>query len=205
MMRRSYDVVIIGSGAGGGTVAQELSPLCQEGVRIAVLEQRPKLRDEEFTSRELEMAQALYGDGGGFLTAERTMTLAFGCAYGGSTAVYTGTSLLPPRRILERWNVPGLTFADVEQRARKFAAENNVHLLDGLINENNRLFVEGCRRLDYRVQQFPVNLKDREGKYKVPLPFIPGGEGTRNDFRVVRPGDLPFGGRAQPSVRHPFS
>ncbi len=164
MIRRSYDIVIIGSGAGGGTLAQELSPLCRDGVRVAVLEQGPKLRDEEFTGRELEMAQALYGDGGGFLTAERTMTLAFGCAYGGSTAVYTGTSLPPPQRILERWNVPGLSFADVEQRARKFADENNVHLLEEeLINENNRLFVEGCRRLDYRVQQFPVNLKGCRG------------------------------------------
>jgi choline dehydrogenase-like flavoprotein len=164
MTRRSYDIVIVGSGAGGGTVAQELSPLCREGVRIAVLEKGPKLRDEEFTGRELEMAQALYEDGGGCLTAERTMTLAFGCAYGGSTAVYTGTSLLPPQRVLERWNVPQLIFADVEQRARKFAAENNVHLLEnGLINQNNRLFVEGCRHLNYRVQQFPVNLKGCRG------------------------------------------
>jgi choline dehydrogenase-like flavoprotein len=164
MTRRSYDVVIIGSGAGGGTMAQEVSPLCREGVRIAVLEKGPKLRNEEFTGRELEMAQALYEDGGGFLTAERTMTLAFGCAYGGSTAVYTGTSLLPPQRILERWSVPQLSFADVEQRARKFAAENNVHFLDdGLVNENNRLFVEGCRRLNYQVRQFPVNLKGCRG------------------------------------------
>ncbi|HXZ19574.1 MAG TPA: GMC family oxidoreductase [Candidatus Acidoferrales bacterium] len=164
MTPRSYDVVIIGSGAGGGTVAQELSPLCRDGVRIAVLEKGPKLRAEEFTGRELEMAQALYEDGGGFLTAERTMTLAFGSAYGGSTAVYTGTSLEPPQHVLERWNVPELKFADVQERARKFAAENNVHLLeDGLINENNRLFVEGCRRLKYRVQQFPVNLKGCRG------------------------------------------
>ena len=163
-MRRSYDIVIIGSGAGGGTVAQELSPLCREGVRIAVLEKGPKLRDEDFTGRELEMAQALYEDGGGFLTAERTMTLALGCAYGGSTSVYTGTSLLPPQRILKRWNVPELSFEDVEQRARKFAVENNVHFLEsGLINENNRLFLEGCRRLNYQVQQFPVNLKGCAG------------------------------------------
>ena len=163
-MKRAYDIVIIGSGAGGGTVAQELSSLCRQGVRIAVLEKGPKLRPEEFTGRELEMAQALYQDGGGFLTAERTMTLAFGCTYGGSTAVYTGTSLLPPRRVLERWNVPGLTFADVVERARKFMAENNVHFVEErLINENNRLFVEGCRRLGYQVQQFPVNLKGCRG------------------------------------------
>jgi choline dehydrogenase-like flavoprotein len=60
--------------------------------------------------------------------------------------------------------VPQLSFADVEARARKFAAQNNVHLLeDESINENNRLFVEGCRRLNYRVQQFPVNLKGCRG------------------------------------------
>jgi len=164
MKRRNYDIVIIGSGAGGGTVAQELSSLCRDGVRIAVLEKGPKLRDEEFTGREVEMAQALYEDGGGVLTAEQTMTLAFGSAYGGSTVVYTGTSLLPPERVLQRWAVPGLSFADVEQRARKYVEENNVHLLDeSLLNQNNRLFVEGCRRLGYRVQQFPVNLKGCRG------------------------------------------
>ena len=164
MKRCSYDIVIIGSGAGGGTVAQELSSLCRDGVRIAVLEKGPKLRHEEFTGREVEMATALYEDGGGFLTAEQTMTLAFGSAYGGSTVVYTGTSLLPPERVLRRWNVPGQTFADVEQRARKYVAENNVHLLEeSLLNENNLLFVEGCRQLGYRVQQFPVNLKGCRG------------------------------------------
>ena len=165
MRKRSYDIVIIGSGAGGGTLAQELSPLCQkEGLRIAVLEKGPRLRDEEFTGRELEMARTLYEDGGGFLTAEGTMTLAFGCAYGGSTAVYTGTSLLPPARVIQRWNIPGLTSEEVERRARKFMAENNVHLLeDKLVNENNRLFVAGCQRLGYQVQQFPVNIKGCRG------------------------------------------
>jgi choline dehydrogenase-like flavoprotein len=162
--RVTYDIVIVGSGAGGGTVAQELSPLCGQGLRIAVLEKGPKFRDEEFTGRELEMAGALYEDGGGFLTADGTMTLAFGCAYGGSTVVYTGTSMLPPERVINRWNVPGLTHADLDCRARKFMAENNAHLVeDGLINENNKLFVEGCRKLNYNVQQFPVNIKGCRG------------------------------------------
>ena len=164
MNARRYDIVIIGSGAGGGTVAQELAPLCQQGARIAVLEKGPKLRDEEFTGRELEMAQALYGDGGGLLTAEGTMTLAFGCAYGGATAVYTGTSLLPSERVLKKWNVPELTAEEIERRARKFMAQNNVHLLeDAEINDNNRMFVESCRRLGYRVEQFPVNVKGCRG------------------------------------------
>ena len=117
MKRQNCDIAIIGSGAGGGTVAQELSPLCKDGARIVVLEKGPKLRDDEFTGQELEMARALYGEGGGFLTAEGTMTLAFGCAYGGSTVVYTGTSLLPPERVIRRWNVPGLSRDEIERRA----------------------------------------------------------------------------------------
>jgi long-chain-alcohol oxidase len=160
----AYDIVIVGSGAGGGAVAQELSPLCREGLRIAVLEKGPRLRDDEFTGRELEMAGALYEDGGGFLTADGSMTIAFGCAYGGSTVVYTGTSMLPPERVIRQWDVPGLTHTDLDGRARKFLAENNAHLVeDGLINENNKLFVAGCQELNYEVRQFPVNIKGCRG------------------------------------------
>src|SRR3974390_2563453 len=160
MKRLAYDIVIVGSGAGGGPVAEELSPFGHQGVRFAGLEKGPRLRDDEFTGRELEMAATLYEDGGGFLTADGTMTLAFGSTYGGSTAVYTGTSMLPPERIIRHWNVPGLTHDDLICRARKFMAENNVHLVENhLINQNNRLFAEGCWKLGYDVQQFPVNIK----------------------------------------------
>ncbi len=196
MNRRSVDIAIVGSGAGGGTVAQELSGLCRRGARIVVLEKGPKLGPAEFTGHELEMSKVLYEDGGGFLTAERTMTLAFGSAYGGSTVVYTGTSLPPPERILQRWDVPGITAADLEPRVRKFMAANNVHFLeDRAINANNRLFAEGCRRLHYDVRQFPVNVRGcrgsslcnlgcpnqaKQGTHRVQLP-----EAERNGVEVI--------------------
>ena len=139
---RSYDIVIIGSGAGGGTVAQELAPLVRDGVRILVLEKGPRFADQEFTGRELEMADALYQDGGAFLTRDGTMTLAFASAYGGSTVVYTGTSLTAPQRVIRAWGVPGLAHADLTRRSAKYAEQNNVHELDApLINDNNRLSV----------------------------------------------------------------
>ena len=80
---RAYDVVVVGSGAGGGTVAQALAPLVRDGRRVLVLEKGPRLADHEFTGRELEMAEALYEDAGGFLTRDGTVTLAFASAYGG--------------------------------------------------------------------------------------------------------------------------
>lgn len=164
MIEKAYDVVIIGSGAGGGTVAQELAPLVRDGKRVLVLEQGPRIANDECTGLELEMAPALYQDDGGFLTADGTMTLAFGRAYGGSTFVYTGTSMQPPERVIRTWNVPGLDHADLDARARKFASQNNVHFLgDELLNENNRLFVEGARRAGYAAEQFPINVKGCTG------------------------------------------
>jgi choline dehydrogenase-like flavoprotein len=164
MREKSYDAVIIGSGAGGGAVAKELAPLVAAGKRIAVLEWGPKLREEEYTGREMEMAKRLYFDAGGVLTAERTMTLAFARAYGGSTVVYTGTSLIIPRVTVERWRVPGLEWEDIARRSRAYMGENNVHLLDDeSINDNNRLFLAGCEALGYRVEQFPINVKGCQG------------------------------------------
>ena len=164
MNRVSCDVAIVGSGAGGGTVAQALAPLAEQGKRILVLEQGPRFRDEDFTGRELEMASQLYVDGGGFLTASGTMTLAFGQGYGGSTIVYTGTSLIAPERVITGWNVPGLDHADVERRSRRYMVENNVQLLEpDRINDNNRLFVEGCERIGHHAEQFPLNLRGCRG------------------------------------------
>jgi choline dehydrogenase-like flavoprotein len=110
------------------------------------------------------MAEALYLDAGGFLTADGAMTLAVGQAYGGSTLVYTGTSLVAPARVIEAWAVPGLEHADVVQRSEKFAAENNVHPLPpGEINDNNRLFVDGAEAAGFQVEQFPVNVRGCRG------------------------------------------
>lgn len=158
------DVAIVGSGAGGGTVASALSGLVEAGGRVIVFEQGPRLSDDEFTGRELEMASALYADGGGFLTSDGTMTLAYGRAYGGSTVVYTGTSLTAPRRVVDGWNVPGLDYEDLVARSAKYAAQNNVHPLPSeRINDNNRLFVEGCQGAGYRAEQFPLNLRGCRG------------------------------------------
>jgi choline dehydrogenase-like flavoprotein len=181
------DVVIVGTGAGGGTVAQELAPLVDRGNRVLVLERGPRFRDEEFNGRELEMADALYLEGGGFLTADGAMTLAVGQGYGGSTVVYTGTSLHAPARIIEGWGVPGLSHEDVVARSKKYAEENNVHQLpDKEINDNNRLFVEGAKAAGYTPEQFPVNVKGclgsslcnlgcpngaKQGTHKVQLPM----------------------------------
>ena len=164
MIDKQYDILIIGSGSGGGVMAKELSELCAAGKRIALLEWGPKLRPEEFTGDELEMTRRLYFDNGGMLTKDRSITLAFGKAYGGSTVVYTGTSLIIPESVLASWKIAGLEFEDIERRSKKYFRDNNIHFIDEeLINDNNRLFYEGCQALGYDVIRFPVNVKDCTG------------------------------------------
>lgn len=164
MIDKTFDVVVVGSGAGGGTVAQALAPLVAAGRSVLVLEQGARLADTEFTGRELDMAATLYRDRGGFLTADGTMTLAFAQTYGGSTVVYTGTSLVAPERVIRHWDIPGLDHSDIARRSQIYAAENNVHLLPPEeINDNNRLFVEGGRRAGFQVEQFPVNVRGCQG------------------------------------------
>jgi len=222
---RAYDVAIIGSGAGGGTVALGLAPLARDGRRVLVLEQGPRLEDHEFTGRELEMAPALYEDGGGFLTADGTMTLAFGRVYGGSTVVYTGTSLTAPERVVRAWNVPGLEHADILKRSQKFMAQNNVHFLPpDELNENNTLFAEGCEHAGYHCEPFPLNLRGckgsslcnlgcpnaaKQGTHRVQLPeaerqgveVVTRAEALRIEDRaiVLRVHEKPAGGKGRPS------
>ena len=164
MNRIQADVVIIGSGAGGGTIAQALAPLTADGRKVLLLEQGARLRDDEYTGVESDMARALYEDSGGFLTEQGTLTLAFGRTYGGSTAVYTGTSLIAPERVIQGWDVPDLDHDDIARRCRSFATQNHVHLLsDDEINDNNRLFELGCRRIGLEAEQFPVNVNGCRG------------------------------------------
>lgn len=223
------DVAIIGSGAGGGTVAAELAPLVADGLRVIVFEQGPRLRDDEFDGGELTMAPALYEDSGGFLTADGTMTLAFGRVYGGSTVVYTGTSLIAPERVIRSWRVPGLVASDLAERSTKYMRQNNVHMLPPEeINDNNRLFVEGCRAVGYEAEQFPINVRGclgsslcnlgcpnaaKQGTHRVQLPaaekqgvkVVTRAEVLRIDQRRlrVRVTEKPPSGKGEPSAWAP--
>lgn len=159
-----YDIVIIGSGAGGGTLAKELSSLCSRGCKIALLEWGGRFEKRHNTRDELSMAEKYYFNSGGFLTESQDMTLAFARAVGGSTTVYTGTSLKAPADVLERWNIPGIDIDDLDPRYEKYIAENNIHLYSPEeINDNNHLFVKGCQKLNWKIQQFPVNTRGCQG------------------------------------------
>jgi choline dehydrogenase-like flavoprotein len=100
-LRLECGAVIVGSGAGGATVAAELAGA---GVDVIVLEEGGYHPTESFTASTGRALRTLYRDGGGGMAIGRPSVLyAEGRCVGGSTVVNGGMSWRTPARVLERW------------------------------------------------------------------------------------------------------
>jgi choline dehydrogenase-like flavoprotein len=156
--QKHYDILIIGSGAGGGTVAARLAPLAEQGAKIALLEAGPHYTREYFTQREIEM-MGLFWQGGGWPTKNGAITMAAGKGVGGSTMMYTGVTFRLPDTVVDEWNLPSLTAADLAPRFERLEQELSVtDATPDMVNDNNRLFKEGCDKLGYKVESLQLNL-----------------------------------------------
>ncbi len=186
MNKHEYDVVIIGSGAGGGTVADRLVPLAEQGARIALIEAGPHYSHEHFTQREIEMTGLLWY-GGGWPIENGSITVASGKGVGGSTIMYTGVTFRLPDEVYEEWNVPGISKQDLEPRFAKLWEELNVIKPgDDMINDNNRLFREGCEKLGWPVEKITLNLKGCEQHGFCNLGCATGGKQGTMEVQIPR-------------------
>jgi choline dehydrogenase-like flavoprotein len=149
-----YDMVIVGSGAAGGLLAERLSPLCRQGARIALLEAGPFYTRHHFNQREDEMSK-LFWARGAFYARDGSLSVAMGRCVGGSTTVYTAVTFRTPRAVVEDWQrhhgVEDLDPADLDARFMRIERELEVgEMAEERVNENNRLFRAGCRALGWK-------------------------------------------------------
>lgn len=94
MLKMSTEYLVVGSGAGGGTVARELA---LRGGEVTVLEMG---RDISWVGNHVFAITVL--DHHGFLTSEEGMGVARALVTGGSTVVTCGTSARPPAGVFEK-------------------------------------------------------------------------------------------------------
>lgn len=144
------DVCIVGSGAGGGVVASELS---RAGLRVIVLEQGLGDQAPQFDQREIVGMQRLYLDRATTSTRDLGVAILAGGCLGGGTAVNWQTSLQLPDRIRDEWaSVSGLPFFadDRFTRAAEAVCERlNVSTAESEINANNEALRRGCVSLGW--------------------------------------------------------
>ena len=94
------EVLVIGSGAGGGVMAGEMA---QAGHDVLVLEKGPYCHGRDFTQREADMLSQLYDARGTLSTQDGGIGLLAGSCLGGGTTVNWAGAFRPPAYILEEW------------------------------------------------------------------------------------------------------
>lgn len=122
-MASHYEVVVVGSGYGGGITA---SRMARAGRRVCLLERGEERRPGEYPNTELEMLGATQVDAPGVRTGARTdmydirvnddLSVFLGCGLGGTSLVNANVSLPPEQRVLEDERWPAELRADLDTR-----------------------------------------------------------------------------------------
>lgn len=150
----SCDVVIVGSGAGGATMAAELA---EEGVDVVVLEEGSWYETKDFTTKTLEMTRKIYRDSGASATLGKPPVMfQEGCLVGGSSVLNGAMSWRTPEHILERWHredhLHKIRPEDMEPFFARVEDRINVAFQDPeSIGRDNALLKEGADKKKWKV------------------------------------------------------
>ena len=98
--RIAVDVLVIGSGAGGGSVARDLA---RAGKRVMVIESGALYDERSFPTKERDAYERLYLDSGFTATADAHIAILAGGTVGGGTTVNWMTSIPIPDRVRDEW------------------------------------------------------------------------------------------------------
>jgi len=154
------DVLIIGSGAGGGTAAEILSAA---GLKIIILEEGPLKSSSDFRMMEREAYPQLYQESAGRQTKDKAITVLQGRSVGGSTTVNWTSSFRTPAATLKHWQSEwGLGEYSQDAMAPWFARmEERLSIAPWPVppNENNDVLRRGCEKLGIPAAAIQRNVK----------------------------------------------
>jgi choline dehydrogenase-like flavoprotein len=144
----SFDVAIVGSGAGGGITAELLA---QSGLSVVIVEAGPLRSSSDFRQLEREAYAELYQEANARKTADKAIAILQGRCVGGSTTVNWTSSFRTPPATLDHWRSHyGLdSFSEAELAPWFHSVEQRLHMApwSAAPNENNALLARGARAL----------------------------------------------------------
>lgn len=154
------DVVIVGTGAGGGVAAEILG---KAGLRVLMVEEGPLKTSRDFKMREADAYPQLYQESAARKTKDKAINILQGRCVGGSTTVNWTSSFRTPPATLQYWgrNI-GLADLNAEAMAPWFAmAERRLGIQnwDTRPNENNDLLRRGGEKLNIPVAAIRRNVR----------------------------------------------
>lgn len=159
------DVVVVGSGCGGGVAAARLS----EVASVLVLEKGGYFPRGDMDGSESQAFDRMY-DSGGLLTTEDTcVSVLAGSAFGGGSSVNWACCLRTPEYVREEWaSEHGLNRFGPASPAFDSAMDavcRRIGVREGdevVHNKSNSLFVEACDACGYSVRTAGQNMRCTE-------------------------------------------
>lgn len=153
------DVIIIGTGAGGGVSAETLS---QAGLKVVMIEEGGLYTSDSFNMDELEAYGNLYQEGAGRTTKDGAISIFQGRAVGGTTVVNWTSSFRTPNNTLEHWQkhhaVKGFSSAEMKPYFEQMEARLNIAKWAMPPNANNDILKKGCEANDWSWSVIPRNV-----------------------------------------------
>ncbi|KAL8934757.1 MAG: hypothetical protein Q9216_005749 [Gyalolechia sp. 2 TL-2023] len=151
------DVMIIGSGCGGGVCAKNLA---EAGHRVLVAD-----RAYHFPAKHLPMTSTdagihLFHNGGIDNSDDSSVAFIAGQAWGGGGTINWSASLQTQAHVRQEWADGGLPFftsADFQNCLDRVCERMGVSTKHIEHNDNNSLILEGARRLGYSAKEVPQN------------------------------------------------
>ena len=155
------DVVVVGSGAGGGTTVARLA---QHGLDVLLVEEGPLRLPSDFTLLERDAYRELYQDAGARRTKDGGITILQGrCVGGGTTVNWTASFRLP--QAIEAYWIEHCKLGDLGEDPLapwfdRIETELNVSPWEYPPNRNNQVLADGLRRLGWHVGVVPRNVRE---------------------------------------------
>jgi choline dehydrogenase-like flavoprotein len=144
------DVVIVGTGAGGGTAAETLS---KAGLSVVLLEEGPLKTSSQFDMEERAAYRDLYQEGTGRGTKDGGMVILQGRSVGGSTTVNWTTSFRTPPETLKFWaehmGVSGCSVEEMAPYYEHMEKRLSIHKWQQAPNNNNAMLQRASEKLGY--------------------------------------------------------
>ena len=152
------DVVVIGTGAGGGISAQIFS---EAGLKVVMVEEGPFQSTVDFHMQESDAYPNLYHEVANRKTENKAITILQGRAVGGGTTVNWTSCFRIPSNTLEHWQqVYGWSLDEAALKSSYEYAEKllNIHPWP-VHNPSNSAFIRGAKKLNWQHEVIARNVK----------------------------------------------
>jgi choline dehydrogenase-like flavoprotein len=154
------DVVVVGSGAGGGVVA---GILAQAGRSVVVLEKGAQHTASDFNYVEGDGFSENYLDHGLIMSESGSLPILAGQGLGGGTVINYSTSYALPEATRAEWSRrSGLSLFSGPRFAESFARVHQRLSIStdwSIAVRHHQMFEDACRRLGWHVDVIPRNAK----------------------------------------------